>query len=86
MADAAGDDDAPRGDKFYRGTIKSLFSGSGMGVVCSASGRDIPFAFMHVLLIGPVRSCEDLRQGMKVGFDVGWTADGLRITVLRADD
>jgi len=76
-------DDTLRADRFYAGTIKRLFPGAGMGLVRSASGREIPFAAAHVLLTGAVRRFEDLREGMAVGFDVGWTSKGLRITVLR---
>ena len=31
------------------------------------------------------RKFEELREGMVVGFDVGWTSKGLRVTVLRAE-
>jgi hypothetical protein len=82
-----GPDDRQPGDlagRFYGGTIKKLFAGTGMGVVRSASGREIPFAAAHVILAGPVRRFEDLREGMAVGFDVGWTSKGLRVTILHA--
>jgi hypothetical protein len=74
--------DATRADRFYAGTIKKLFPGAGMGVVRSASGRETPFAAAHVIVTGAVRRFDDLREGMAVGFDVGWTSKGLRITVL----
>jgi hypothetical protein len=69
-------------DRFYPGTIKKLFAGSGMGIVRSASGREIPFSSLHVILTGRIRHFDDLREGMAVGFDVGWTSNGLRVTVL----
>ncbi len=75
--------DAPPADRFYAGTIKKLFPGAGMGVVRSASGREVPFAAAHVILTGFIHRFEDLREGMPVGFDVGWTSKGLRVTVLR---
>lgn len=71
--------------RFYAGTIKKLFPGAAMGLVRSASGREIPFAAAHVVLVGPLRHFEELREGMTVGFDVGWTSRGLRVTVLRAE-
>jgi hypothetical protein len=71
---------------FYRGTIERLFRGSQVGVVRSASGREIPFEFLHVSMVGPLRRYDDLREGMQVGFDVGWTSSGLRVTVLSAGD
>lgn len=76
--------DTPPPDRFYPGIIKRLFPGAGMGVVRSATGREISFAAAHVILTGPIRRFEDLREGMTVGFDVGWTSKGLRVTVLHA--
>jgi hypothetical protein len=82
----AEDDDAGLrvggGGRFYAGTIKKLFAGRGMGVVRSATGREIPFSAQHVILSGSVRRFDELREGMTVGFDVGWTSGGLRVTVL----
>jgi hypothetical protein len=83
--DGAGASPPPE-DKFYRGTIERLFRGSRSGVVRSGNGREIPFTFLHVVMVGAVRRFEDLREGMPVGFDVGWTAKGLRVTVIRAAD
>jgi hypothetical protein len=74
--------DSPTADQFYAGTIKKLFAGAGMGIVRSASGREIPFAAAHVILSGAVQRFDELREGMPVGFDVGWTSKGLRVTVL----
>lgn len=72
----------PGADRFYPGTIKKLFIGTGMGIVRSATGREIPFSSLHVILTGRIRHFDDLREGMTVGFDVGWTSNGLRVTVL----
>jgi hypothetical protein len=80
--DERGGDELPSADRFYAGTIKKLFAGAGMGVVRSATGREIPFAAEHVILTGSIRRFADLREGMAVGFDVGWTSKGLRVTVL----
>lgn len=77
--------DQPPIDRFYPGVIKKLFPGAGMGIVRSATGREIPFAAVHVIVTGPVNRFEDLREGMTVGFDVGWTSKGLRVTVLHTD-
>jgi hypothetical protein len=70
-------------DKFYRGTIVRLFRGSQRGVVRSQRGREIPFRFSSVVTTGPLRRFDSLREGMEVGFDVGWTSKGLCVTVLR---
>lgn len=31
------------------------------------------------------RSFQDLREGMEVGFDVGWTSSGLRVTKIKIE-
>jgi hypothetical protein len=69
--------------RYYQGRIRRLFRGSETGVVRSATGREIPFEFQHVVMYGPVRDFADLREGLAVGFDVGWTSRGLRVTALR---
>jgi hypothetical protein len=88
--DDANDDrqpqDTPPADRFYSGVIKKIFLGAGMGIVQSATGREIPFAAAHVIVTGPVARFDDLREGMAVGFDVGWTSKGLRVTVLHTSD
>jgi hypothetical protein len=71
--------------KFYRGTIVKLFRGSQSGIVRSSSGRDVPFTFIHLVMVGSRRRFEDLREGMSVGYDVGWTSKGLLVTMLRPE-
>lgn len=76
---------APLGELFYRGTLIRLSRGGGAGVVRSArDGREIPFERQHVIVLGePGASGQvQLREGMAVGYDVGWTSRGLRVTKL----
>lgn len=75
--------DAGPSDKFYRGKILRLFRGSASGVVLSAAGREIPFDFRHVTMVGKVRKFDELREDMEVGFDVGWTSRGLQVTMMK---
>jgi hypothetical protein len=72
-----------RGDLFYHGIIAKLFRGSDVGIVRTASGREIPFSFQHVILLGDTK-LEELRVGMAVGYDVSWTSKGLRVSKLKA--
>jgi hypothetical protein len=76
-------DGIPTAGLFYRGKLVHLFWGTESGTVRSASGRDIPFRFPHVRIVGEPAGFAALREGMDVGFDVGWTAHGLCVTVLR---
>ena len=71
-----------RGDRFYRGTVLKLSPGAQRGTIRSASGRNIPFVFPHVTLVGSRRRFEDLSEGLQVGFDVSWTSKGLRVSVI----
>ena len=72
--------------KFYRGTILKLFPGAQSGVIRSETGREIPFTFAFVDVLGERRRFDDLQLGMKVGFDVAWTSKGLCVSVLRILD
>jgi hypothetical protein len=79
----AGEGEGP-GDSFYHGVITKIFSSNNTGVIRSEAGREVPFTFAFVTLIGaPRHDIRYLREGMRVGFDVGWTSKGLRATVIK---
>lgn len=73
-------------DNFYQGIIERVNWGHENGVVRSGNGREIPFDFAFVTVVGEQRRVESLRAGMRVGFDVGWTSRGLRVTTLKVYD
>lgn len=73
-------------DKFYRGTIRSLRRGTGRGTIRTAGGRDIPFVFQFVTMVGPYQRFDDLREGQSVGYDVSWTSHGLRVSMIQIPD
>lgn len=68
---------------FYRGVVCKLHRSPERGRIRTANGREIPFIFLHVNMIGTRRRFSDLREGMVVGYDVSWTAKGLRVSVIR---
>jgi hypothetical protein len=75
-------------DNFYAGQIVGLDRARGQGVIRSFSGRDIRFEFPFVEVVGALPGgnmpgIELLHQGDKVGFDVGWTSKGLRVTRIK---
>ena len=74
------------GGRFYRGVIAKLFHGSMSGVVRSEKGRELPFFNASVRIMGKARRFDDLREGMRVGFDTGRTSQGLQITVLQVEE
>jgi hypothetical protein len=71
-------------DHYYRGTIRRVYYGSESGTLTSdTSGREYRFKFPFVQIVGPIPRVDGLREGMAVGFDVGWTSHGLWVTVIR---
>lgn len=73
---------------FYPGMILRLDRARGRGVVRSHSGREIPFQFPFVSVVGaeiggPMPGIHLLKEGESVGFDLGWTSQGLRVTVIK---
>ncbi len=75
-------------DGFYPGVIVFLDRGRGRGVIRSHSGREIRFEFPFVSVAGAalggrMPGIDLVHQGDRVGFDVGWTSRGLRITTIK---
>jgi hypothetical protein len=85
--DAAGGSaaDDPR-SRFYRGTIVRLYPGSRTGVVRTGNGRDVRFVLADVRLLGGDAAFHALREGMEIGFDLGWTSHGVRVTAIKIFD
>jgi hypothetical protein len=73
-------------ERFYCGHILRLSPGRQSGVVRSASGKDIPFTFAFVEMLGERRRFEELHVGTRIGYDVSWTSRGLRVSVMRILD
>ncbi len=72
---------------FYRGLIVFLDRVRGRGTIRSYTGREIHFQFPFVQVVGaPIGGrapgLDRLKQGDTVGFDVGWTSKGLRVTLI----
>jgi len=82
------DDDGEQSrDNFYHGVISKIFWSNETGVIHSDSGKEIPFIFAFVTLLGaPRQDINFLRPGMRVGFDVGWTSKGLRASTIKIYD
>jgi len=74
---------SPRGDYYHQGVITKLFPSNNTGVVRTESGRELTFSYDLVILSGEVQSPLDLKVGEAVGYDLGWTSNGLRVTKIR---
>ena len=72
-----------RKDLFHHGVITKLFPSNNMGLVRTESGREVQFSLDLVVLLGDVHKPGDLREGLEVGYDLGWTSKGLRITKIK---
>jgi hypothetical protein len=73
---------------FYPGVIVFLDRARGRGIIRSHGGRELRFEFPFVSVIGAAiggRSpgIDLLQRGDAVGFDVGWTSRGLRVTAIK---
>ncbi|MGH7907621.1 MAG: hypothetical protein ACREP6_13445 [Candidatus Binataceae bacterium] len=73
---------------FYHGIITWLDRARGHGTVRSNRGREVRFEFPFVAVVGArtggtMPGIELLREGDPVGFDVGWTSKGLRVTAIK---
>ncbi|MGH7856128.1 MAG: hypothetical protein ACREQY_02275 [Candidatus Binatia bacterium] len=75
-------DDEGRRLPFYVGTIVRVHYGSGSGVLRTGNGREVRFVLPFVDILDG-RRIEDLTDGMEVGFDLGWTSRGLRVTKIK---
>jgi hypothetical protein len=78
-------------DNFYPGLIVFLDRARGRGTIRSHSGREVSFEFPFVSVVGaPIGGRAPgmnlLSEGDEVGFDVGWTSKGLRVTRIRPAD
>ena len=56
--------------------------GRGTGILRTGSGREVRFVVPFVEFLDG-RRIHDLTEGMEVGFDVGWTSHGLRVTKIK---
>jgi hypothetical protein len=70
-------------DYYHHGVIVKLFPSNNMGVVRTESGREVRFSYDLVILSGAAKTPLDLREGERIGYDLGWTSSGLRITKIK---
>jgi hypothetical protein len=85
--DAGLSESAGEQGRYYRGVITRVYYGSESGTLRSeASGREYAFRYPFVDIRAAIPRVDGLREGMAVGFDLGWTSRGLRVTVIRVYD
>jgi hypothetical protein len=72
-----------KSDLYHHGVITKLFPSNNTGIVRTESGRELPFSYEFVILCGEAKTVQDLREGERVGYDLGWTSSGLRVTKIK---
>jgi hypothetical protein len=72
-----------KGDLYHHGVITKLFPSNNTGIVRTENGRELPFSYEFVILSGEAKTVQDLREGERVGYDLGWTSSGLRVTKIK---
>jgi len=70
-------------DRFYQGIILRVYPGRRSGILRTGNGREIVFVMPDVEIVGTTRGFTALREGMRVGFDLGWTSHGIRVSKIR---
>jgi hypothetical protein len=87
LDDAGTGEPAGEQGRYYRGVITRVYYGSESGTLRSeASGREYTFRYPFVEIRAAIPRVDGLREGMAVGFDLGWTSRGRRVTVIRVFD
>jgi hypothetical protein len=84
MSDTPKLDPPSQTDLFHHGVITKLFPSNNTGFVRIESGREVPFSYEFVIVCGALKTVHDLREGQAVGYDLGWTPSGLRITKINS--
>ena len=72
-----------RGDFYHQGVVTKLFPSNNTGVVRTESGRELTFSYELVIMCGEKNSPLDLKVGEPIGYDLGWTSAGLRVTKIK---
>lgn len=75
--------DSGKSDLYHHGMITKLFPSNNTGIVRTESGRELPFSYDFVILCGEAKTVQDLREGERVGYDLGWTPSGLKVTKIK---
>ncbi|MBI2082108.1 MAG: cold shock domain-containing protein [Deltaproteobacteria bacterium] len=70
-------------DNFRHGKILKFLAQGNYGFVKDEQGYEVYFHLDEVRLVGPNRDRSFFKEGTQVGFDVGLTSRGMRVTRLK---
>lgn len=74
---------SPAPDKFRQGKIIKFFPHAGYGFVRDRGGKEVYFHLDEIRFVGEKKGRSHILEGTTVGFDVGRTSRGLRVTRLK---
>ena len=70
-------------DNFRHGRIAKFFPQGSYGFVRDEKGKEVYFHLDEIRVVGEKRDRALFREGTEVGFDIGLTSRGLRVTRLK---
>lgn len=71
-------------EKFPHGKVVRFFPELRYGFIKSRTGKDVYFNLDEVRFVGE-KDHRWLKEGMPIGYDVGWTSHGLHVTKIKID-
>ncbi len=69
-------------DKFSKGRVVKYFPQSKYGFIKDHRGKDLYFNIDEIRFVGETGR-EHLKEGIVVGYDVGWTSHGLHVCKIK---
>lgn len=70
-------------DKFRKGRIIKFFPHAGYGFVRDLGGKEVYFHLDEIRFLGSKNDRRYVSEGAPVGFDIGRTSRGLRVTLMK---
>lgn len=70
-------------DNFPKATVEEYYPRLRMGFLITDGGKRIKFDLSRIRLAGPAHPHLRLKKGCRVGFDVGRTSNGVRLSTLK---
>ncbi len=70
-------------DNFAKATVEAFYPRQGYGNIVTERGEKVTFDLKSVRLVGLKADPRYLREGRKVGYDVGKTSRGTRVCTLK---
>lgn len=69
-------------EKFPHGKVVRFFPQNRYGFIKDRVGRDVYFNLDELRFVGE-KDRRHLKEGIEVGYDVGWTSHGLHVTKMK---